>query len=201
MLTAPPVPQEAPLSDDRALVALARDGDTRAFTELLHRHDDKMRGVVWRLVESRDEMDDILQDAYVKAWRGLGDFRGDAAFSSWLYRIVYTTSLDAIKRSARRRVVPLDEVAGDRNLVTDDAGSRVADSHALRDALAELPEDQLAVVALVDGQGESYDDVAELLGISPGTVGSRLSRARAQLRRHLRGESSPGRNEGQGGRS
>lgn len=182
MLIATQVPQEAPLSDDRALVALSRQGDARAFAQLLRRHDDKMRGVVWRLVQSRTEMDDILQDAYLKAWRGLRDFRGDAAFSSWLYRIVYTTTLDTVRATARRRIVPLDD-----SIVPSvgDASAQVADSFALQQALAALPEDQLAVVALVDGQGESYEDVAEMLGISAGTVGSRLSRARAQLRKEL----------------
>lgn len=187
MVLAMPVPEEAPLSDDRALVAQSIQGDTAAFSQLVRRHDDKMRGVVWRLVRSRDEMDDILQDAYLKAWRALGTFRGDAAFSSWLYRIVYTTALDHVKAVARRRIVPLDEASAG---AVPDAAARIADADALKHALADLPADQLAVIALVDGQGESYDEVAELLGISPGTVGSRLSRARAQLRTHLRNAGS-----------
>lgn len=170
------------MSDDRSLVAQASQGDSAAFAALLKRHDDKMRGVVWRLVPSRSEMDDVLQDAYLKAWRGLPQFRGDSAFSSWLYRIVYTTALDHLKAARRRPVVPLEEhTAG----TVQDASASIVDAAALRDALAELPPDQLCVVALVDGQGESYDDVAELLGISSGTVGSRLSRARATLRKAL----------------
>ncbi len=177
-----PAPEEAPLSDDRVLVTQSRQGDAQAFAQLLRRHDDKMRGVVWRLVQSRAEMDDILQDAYLKAWRGLASFRGDAAFSSWLYRIVHTTALDSVRKVARRQIVPLDQAS---ELAVDDAASQIVDSFALREALADLPADQLAVVALVDGQGESYEAVAEVLGISPGTVGSRLSRARAQLRRDL----------------
>jgi len=182
MVILAPVPEEAPLSGDRVLVAQSIQGDTTAFSQLLRRHDDKMRGVVWRLVRSRDEMDDILQDAYLKAWRGLGNFRGDAAFSSWLYRIVYTTALDHVKAVARRRIVPLDDqVVG----AVSDASAQIVDSDVLQQALADLPADQLAVISLVDGQGESYEDVAELLGISPGTVGSRLSRARAQLRSQL----------------
>ncbi len=170
------------MSDDRALVALARQGDGAAFAQLLRRHDDKMRGVVWRVVRSRTDMDDILQDAYLKAWRGLVDFRGDAAFSSWLYRIVHLTTLDAVKKTARRRIVPLDDVVMPG---VADASAQIADSFALQRALADLPADQLAVVTLVDGDGASYDEVAEMLGISAGTVGSRLSRARAQLRKQL----------------
>jgi len=173
------------LGDDQALVAQSRQGDTQAFSLLLRRHDDKMRGVVWRLVESRSDMDDILQDAYVKAWQSLDGFRGDAAFGSWLYRIVYTTALDYLRKLNRRRVVPLEVLAD--QAATGDLEAEVADGFAMRRALATLPADQLAVVALVDGQGESYEAVAALLEISPGTVGSRLSRARASLRKQLEG--------------
>jgi RNA polymerase sigma-70 factor (ECF subfamily) len=84
MVLIPQAPEEVPLSDDRVLVTQSMQGDSAAFSQLLRRHDDKMRGVVWRLVRPRDVMDDILQDAYLKAWRGLGNFRGDAAFSSSL---------------------------------------------------------------------------------------------------------------------
>ena len=182
MVMTTPTPEDAPVGDDRVLVAQARAGDGSAFAQLLRRHDDKMRGVVWRLVASRSEMDDVLQDAYLKAWRGLASFRGDAAFSTWLYRIVYTTALDQVKATSRRPVVPLDTA---REVGVEDKSAQIADSFALRRALAELPADQLAVVALVDGQGESYEAVATMLGISAGTVGSRLSRARAQLRRSL----------------
>lgn len=189
------VPEEAQLSDDRVLVAQSVQGDSAAFTQLLRRHDDKMRGVVWRLAQSRSEMDDILQDAYLKAWRGLADFRGDAAFSSWLYRIVYTTTLDHLKAVARRRIVPYTEASA---LSVDDASEQVADSFALAQALGTLPADQLAVISLVDGQGDSYDDVAELLGISPGTVGSRLSRARAHVRKQLHDTGAPRNNDAGG---
>lgn len=182
MLVDTRVPEEAPLSDDRDLVAQSLAGDAASFTTLLRRYDDKMRGVAWRLVASRAEMDDVLQDAYLKAWRHLATFRGEAAFSSWLYRIVHTTALDHNKAAARRRIVPLDDAS---DVVVADSAGTLVDSLELRAALAQLPADQFAVVALVDGQGETYEDVAELLDISPGTVGSRLSRARAALRRSL----------------
>lgn len=175
------------MSDDRALVAQSLKGDAHAFASLLRRHDANMRGVVWRVVESQSAMDDVLQDAYLKAWRSLDGFRGDAAFSSWLYRIVHTTAIDHVRARSRRPVVPLDAAA---EKTVDDASTAIADSDELRQALAQLPADQLAVVSLVDGQGESYESVAALLEISAGTVASRLSRARATLRKQLRGESS-----------
>jgi len=188
---------EALLSDDQALVRHSQAGDTRAFSELLQRHDDAMRGVVWRLVASSSAMDDILQDAYLKAWRRIGDFRGDAAFSSWLYRIVHSTTLDHVKAQSRRRIVPLESAP---IVSVDDKTGAFVESESLRAALAQLPEDQLAVVTLVDGQGRSYEAVAEMLGIQPGTVGSRLSRARAALRKTLQSDFSD-RGRGQEGRS
>lgn len=179
-LTAVRPPEEAPLSDDRVLVDLARAGDAEAFTQLLKNHDHQMRGVAWRLVSSPTAMDDVLQDAYLKAWQALGKFRGDATFSSWLYRIVYTTALDHLKAAKRRDNLSVV----DPREVTDHAVD-VARSLALREALATLPPDQLAVVALVDGEGQSYESVADLLDISAGTVASRLHRARAALRTQL----------------
>lgn len=182
MVTVVRPPEEALLSDDRALVARARLGDTAAFTQLLRAHDTKMRGVAWRVVGSQTAMDDVLQDAYLKAWAALGNFRGDSSFSSWLYRIVYTTALDHLKAERRRPIVPFSD---DLHLHVDDPADQVARSLAMREALATLPADQLAVVALIDGEGYAYETVAEMLDISTGTVSSRLHRARAALRNHL----------------
>ena len=171
-------------------------GDSRAFGQLLRRHDDKMRGVVWRVVGSGAAMDDVLQEAYLKAWRGIGGYARNAAFSTWLYTIVHRTAIDWTRSQRRLRVAPEGVVPG--NALLDgpagrDHASGVTDSLALQQALAELPDDQLAVVTLIDGEGHSYDDVATLLDISPGTVASRLHRARAALRARLESpDLSPG---------
>ena len=176
--------------DDDALVRAAVGGDSQAFGQLLHRHDDKMRGVVWRVVGSGAAMDDVLQDAYLKAWRGIGGYARNAAFSTWLYTIVHRTAIDWTRSQRRLRLAPDGEVPTD---AIRDHASGVVDSLALQQALTELPEDQLAVVTLIDGEGHSYDDVAALLDISPGTVASRLHRARAVLRARLESpDLSPG---------
>lgn len=197
--------EELPLSDDASrrrphldddgLVRAAVAGDANAFAALLQRHDDKMRGVVWRVVGSSSAMDDVLQEAYLKAWRGIGGYARNAAFSTWLYTIVHRSAIDWVR--AQRRQPP-----GHLRIATDtdfpaatirDHASGVTDSLALQHALTELPEDQLAVVTLIDGEGYSYDDVATLLDISPGTVASRLHRARAALRERLESpDLSPG---------
>lgn len=172
------------MSDYQSLVARAVAGDGHAFTQLLKSNDDKMRGVAWRLLGSVSDMDDALQDAYVKAWRSIADFRGDAAFSSWLYRIVHTTCIDHL-RAQQRRTETATKLARQDPPIVPDPSTAVTEADELRAALAELPADQLCAVALVDGEGLSYDEVAALVDSNAGTVASRLHRARAALRRTL----------------
>lgn len=172
--------EEHLLHDETGLVAAAQDGDSDAFAALVRRHDDAMRGVAWRVAGSQSAMDDILQEAYLKAWRGLAGFRLDAAFSSWLYSIVYRSAIDWQRRQRPTAVLDVEMAT-----VTPDHASGLVESFALREALASLSAEHLCVVTLIDGEGRSYDDVAELLDISPGTVGSRLARARAALRNAL----------------
>lgn len=176
------------MRDDQALVQAGTQGDAAAFAELLRRHDADMRGVVWRVVGSAAAMDDVLQEAYLKAWRSLADYRGESAFSTWLYSIVRRSALDWVRsdQRVRRRLERVERLEPSAPHL--DHAATVADRLALRNALAELPADQLAVVTLVDGEGRSYDEVAVLLDLSPGTVGSRLHRARASLRSRLAGD-------------
>jgi len=175
------------MHDDAALVNEAIAGDARSFGALLRRHDDNMRGVVYRVVGSQAAMDDVLQDAYLKAWRSVSDFRGDSAFSTWLYTIVRRTAIDHLR--SQKRMVPVDPgQAGGDALATAELVVQpvdVASNLALRDALAALPPDQLAVVTLIDGEGYTYHSVATMLGVSAGTIASRLHRARAALRAAL----------------
>ncbi|HET7146390.1 MAG TPA: sigma-70 family RNA polymerase sigma factor [Gaiellaceae bacterium] len=169
---------------DEVLIARARRGDDGAFTALIRRHDDELRALAYRLLGNRTQMDDALQEAYVKAYRALPRFRGDAAFGTWLYRIVYNACLDALKRT--RDVVPLDSVR-ERPDPRPGAGERIPTRSALADALAELEPADRAAVLLVDAQGFDYRSAGEVLGVPEGTVASRLNRARS----HLRGALAP----------
>jgi RNA polymerase sigma-70 factor (ECF subfamily) len=170
---------------DSALVARARRGDWEAFTALIRQHDDGLRALAFRLLGDRERMDDALQEAYLRALRGLPRFRGDSAFGTWLYRIAYNACLDELKRS-RREVVPLHEVP--ERL---DARPGPLETASRRDelarALAALPPPDRAAVLLVDAQGFDYGTAAEILGVPEGTIASRLNRARAALRRALEG--------------
>jgi RNA polymerase sigma-70 factor, ECF subfamily len=166
---------------DDLLLARARRGDAVAFGQLLRAHGESHRRLAFRLLGDRGLMDDALQEAYVSAFRALPRFRARSSFGTWLYRIVYNACLDELRRVQARREVPLD----DSSLA---AGETTDERLDLAAALAALPVELRAVVLLVDAEGLSYEETAEVIGIAPGTVGSRLNRARAELRVALKGE-------------
>jgi len=174
-----------PTANEVRLVRAAKDGDGAAFAELLRANDSRMRGLAYRLLGSGDVMDDVLQDAYLKAFRSIATYDPTIGrFSSWLYRVVHSCAMDHHRRAARRPQIAM-ELTPAFTTSEDDPSTTVARRAELRSALFELPAEQAAVVALVDGEGLSYDEVADTLGISPGTVGSRLSRAHSALRHRL----------------
>jgi RNA polymerase sigma-70 factor (ECF subfamily) len=167
---------------DARTLTRARHGDGVAFTALVRHYDEGLRALAYRLLGDRSRMDDALQEAYISAYRALPGFRGDASLRTWLYRIVYNACLDELRRS--RSVVAIDSV---RTL--PGRGADPAESLSVRESLAAalgaLPPEDRAAVLLVDGAGFDYRGAAEVLGIPEGTVGSRLNRARADLRNAL----------------
>lgn len=173
-----------PVTPSPELVRDAQLGDHRAFTSLIRSADDRMRRLAFRLLGSQAAMDDALQDAYLKAYRHLCTYKGHAAFSTWLYRIVYRTCLDHLRTRSRRAEVDLDL---EHTTVADtaDHAARTADADALSSALGALPDDQAAVVLLVDGEGLSYAEAAAVLDVRSGTIASRLNRAHTALRTAL----------------
>jgi RNA polymerase sigma-70 factor, ECF subfamily len=166
------------------IVARARSGDQEAFAALIKHYDPGLRSLAYRLLGDRDRMDDALQEAYVKAFRALPRFRGDAKLGTWLYRIAYNACLDELGRSRRAVQLPLDEAA-EQPSSRADPGDAVASRRDLAAALAGLSSADRAAVLLVDAQGFDYREAGDVLGIPVGTVASRLNRARAALRAAL----------------
>lgn len=162
----------------RSLERRAVDGDRQALGELLRCHDHAMRAIAWKILGDIELVDDATQDAYLKAYRSVGRFRGDSEFSTWLHRIVVNTCVDHIRRSLKRHEVSIEL---EPELSVPPADDRLSDSEVIRQALLLLPSDQRVAVLLVDCEGYSYDEAAEVLGISVGAVGSRLFRARTTL--------------------
>jgi RNA polymerase sigma-70 factor, ECF subfamily len=170
--------------EERELVARARDGDVDAFYSLIERHDRGLRGLAFRLLGDRDAMDDALQESYLKAFRALPRFAGDSAFRSWLYRIVYNTCLDELRRIRKMGLVPI-ESASNRPDGRADPGDTATEKIDLAAAVASLTPETRAAVLLVFVDGMDYRSATEVLGVSRGTLASRLHRGRAQLRRAL----------------
>ena len=163
----------------------ARAGDRQAFTEVVRHYDHRLRALAYRLLGDRAAMDDALQEAYVKAFRALPGFREDAGLGTWLYQITYRACVDLQRRESRHQADTNDWSPSDAAAPTADPAATAASRTDLQRALAGLPVDQRAAVLLVDAEGLDYDAAAAVLGVAPGTIASRLSRARAALRAAL----------------
>ena len=174
-----------PVGDiDSGVVERARAGDHRAFRSLVSHYDQGLRALAYRLLGDAGQMDDVLQDVYVKAYRALASFRGDAGVGTWLYRITYNACMDHLQRTRRLDQLPLDALS-ERASPEQDPGDRAVARGSLAVAVAALSPEQRAVVMLVDAEGFDHAAAAQVLGVAEGTVHSRLFRAHAVLRAHL----------------
>ena len=170
--------------DDRALLAQYTAGDRAAFATLVHRHRDRMWRVALRTLGDPDDAADAVQDALLSAYRSAGTFRGDAAVSTWLHRIVVNACIDLARRRSSRPAAPLaDDMIGE--LAGASAGTSPFDasdtSVAVIGALRQLPIEQSAAVVIVDIEGFSVREAAHILDTPEGTVKSRCARGRARL--------------------
>lgn len=188
---------------DQELVEKAKKGDTMAFQKLVVAHQGRLFSVAFGILRDRDEAMDVVQDAFIKAHKKLAEFEGNAAFSTWLYRIAVNLCIDRKRADARRRKTDLDDAAA-RNLDDDplyaaaEFAPRLSGSNPLRNstdkelgkqidtAMAKLSDDHKSIVLLREVEGMSYEEIAETLGIPKGTVMSRLFHARKNLQRVLR---------------
>lgn len=165
---------------DSELLARHLAGEAEAFGELVRRHRDRLWAVALYTLGNREEAADALQDALLSAFRKAHSFRGDAAVTTWLHRIVVNACLDRARRRSARPVVPLSEAAG-ATAAGPDPALAAGQAHDVAAALATLPRDQRVALVLVDMQGHSIEDAAHILDVATGTVKSRCARGRARL--------------------
>lgn len=179
---------------DVELVARAQRGDTQAFDQLVTRHEAKVYGLCLKMLGSPEDAEDVLQEVFVKAYQSLPSFRGDSAFSTWVYRIATNACLMRIRKK-KLDTVPLDKPAGPEEDVTREIpdwtrnpASQVMNEE-FRTVLAkhvnDLDPDNRIVFMLRDVHGLTTDDTASVLGLSVPAVKSRLHRARLYLRQRL----------------
>ncbi|MDT3677215.1 MAG: sigma-70 family RNA polymerase sigma factor [Burkholderiaceae bacterium] len=170
-------------TDDAELAARARNGDSKAFTELVSRHQDRVFRFVFRMTGSREEAMDITQETFIKAWQAMPRWRPDARFGTWLLQIARNGTLDVLRRGNVVEFEPLDAelpVADPAPTPEErtDAKQRIASLDA---ALRALAPEHREVLLLREVEDLSYAEIAEALGVAEGTVKSRIARARAAL--------------------
>lgn len=171
------------------LIKRARTGDQLAFGEIVRRHQHEVYTLATRLVRDPHMANDVAQDAFVRAWRALPGFRGEAAFSTWMHRITVNTAWTARRKAARHQALPLD--AADH--VADATATRQPEAagenaylrRMLEEALRSLPDAYRAVIVMKDVYGWSHREIADTLDISVAAAKVRLHRARKLLREQL----------------
>jgi RNA polymerase sigma-70 factor (ECF subfamily) len=173
---------------DLILIERAREGDLDAFNDLVRLHQDQMFALVVRMVPDRDQASDVVQEAFFSAYKHLASFRGGIV-KSWLNRIAVNAAMDTQRARKRRPVQPYPELEDEswQPPAGDDADpERTAvlteRTRALSQALAQITNDQRAAIVLYDVEGYDYLEIAEMTGVSLGTVKSRIHRGRLALR-------------------
>ena len=185
---------EAAKLEDPQLVRATLDGDAEAFQILVERYQTRLFALVRHYTKSPVEIEDVVQDTFLKAYARLESFQQQSSFYTWVYRIAVNTILDFLKRRGRSPVQTVEDpelVAGGPSdhgprTVRPEARLEQAEivevTHAV---LAEIPEIFRTVLVLREFEGQAYQDIADTLGISIGTVESRLFRARARFKQKL----------------
>lgn len=180
--------------DELQLIQKAQHGDRDAFARLLERYQKPVYHQALRIVSNPEDAADMTQEAFFKAWQGLPGFQGDSSLATWLYRLTNNVCIDFLRREKKRKGdASLDDEARDfASALTDPAPTpqRALEKkelqRAVADGLAHLSEDHRQVLVLREINGLSYEEIAQVLDLSPGTVKSRIARARLALANFLR---------------
>lgn len=170
------------LSHERAMVAAARAGNTDAFGGLVRLHQRRAYAVARSIVLTHEDAEDVVQEAFLHAWRALDRFDPVQPFGAWLHRIVANAALDVVRRRKVRVAEPLNESVA---MPFRDPAEADELGRKLREALALLSERQRAVIVMHDVEGFRHAEIGEILSIPEGTARSDLHHARAALRRTL----------------
>jgi RNA polymerase sigma-70 factor (ECF subfamily) len=189
--------QTQKLSDDNWLVERGSQGDRDAVDQLIRKHQARAYQYAYRLTRDQDTAADIVSEAFLRVYRSIQGFKGQSAFTTWLYRIITNCYLDSRKRQACRPTTSLDEALetpnGElhRQLVSDDEDpleifARRKTAETLSDATDALPDPYRKIVLMYHGEMLSYEEISVSLNIPIGTVKSRLNRARLALGQMLR---------------
>jgi RNA polymerase sigma-70 factor (ECF subfamily) len=190
------VPMQHSSSSDQELVERVQNGDKKAFDLLVLKYQYKVMGLIGRYVSDKHEVMDVAQESFIKAYRAIGNFRGDSAFYTWLYRIAVNTAKNYLV--GRNRRPPSSDVALDDEeeytvfdaLADVDTPDATLNKDRLETAIYEtiehLPEELKTAIRLREFDGLSYEDIAQIMGCPVGTVRSRIFRARDAIEKRIR---------------
>ena len=180
---------------DRTLVERVQRGDKRAFDVLVLKYQHKLVKLVSRYVRDPSEVMDVVQEAFIKAYRALPSFRGESAFYTWIYRIAINTAKNYLVAQGRRPPDgdidsgDVDQIEGETELKDNATPERLLlrdeIEETVMDAIAQLPEDLRVAITLRELEGLSYEEIAEAMDCSVGTVRSRIFRAREAINKRL----------------
>ena len=188
--------EDASRQQDTELIARTQAGDATAFDELIVKYSPRLYGLVYNMTSNHEDTNDLLQDVWAKAYRSINGFRGQSSFYTWIHSIGVNMTINFLKKRGRRHLMSLDDVdngiQNDKEFLELTATSspvREADlselQKRLNEALQKLSHDHRAVVTMFDIQGMPHAEIAKILGISEGTVRSRLFYAHRQLQNFL----------------
>jgi RNA polymerase sigma-70 factor (ECF subfamily) len=189
-------PKSGATTEEKALIERCKTGDLAAFNELVKKYEKQVYNFAYRLTGNYDDANDIAQDAFLRVYNAIGGFRGDASFTTWLFRITTNVFLDERKRARAHPHSSLDEYM---ELEESSVARQIEDpsptpqvlteekerGQILESAIRSLPEYQRAMVVLYHTQQKSYEEIAEIMNLPIGTVKSRLNRARLSLKEKL----------------
>lgn len=178
---------------DELLVERAKKGDVAAFEQLIAQYQKSVYNTAFRLTGNHEDASDVAQEAFVKVYTSLPDFRGDSSFKTWLFRIVHNACNDELRKRIRKRTSSLSDIVfnedGDLSRQIPDPSDgpeqsldRIETQRVVQQSINELEDEYRIVVVMREIQGLSYNEIADALGINLGTVKSRLNRARHALK-------------------
>ena len=170
---------------DQYLIDKTLEGDTAAFGELVDRYQNFVYTIAIRILKVCEEAEEVAQDSFIKAYDSLGTFRGDSKFSTWLYRIVYHKSLDRLKMNKRHSAYEINEEITDDSLDHIENGLEYLLSNErtalIRKCIAELPEDEAAIITFYYFEEQSVREIAEVTGLTEDNIKIKLYRSRKKL--------------------
>ena len=178
---------------DEELVALSIGGDVESFNQLVVRWERPIYALAYRVIGREEEARDVVQETFLRAFRGIGNFRGQAKFSSWVYRIALNLCRDWIRRERRTPILPAPdgvdviELAAEQGPAEsiEDLVARNDMSQVVADLMTRLPEEQRTAIILKEYHGMTFQEIADLQGVPLSTVKTRLYQGLNVLRRHL----------------